>query len=73
MENIDFNRLVIDTIKQSFSEYVSTGEVSAGLITETQKRLNFELDRRKVSNEPTKELEALRGDISWLKNDLFEL
>lgn len=71
MEN--FNRLVIDTLKDSLSEYVSTGSVDKAKIENAQKWLNFELDRRKVSNEPTKELEALRGDISWLKNDLFEL
>lgn len=73
MENIDFNRLVIDTIKQSFSEYVSTGSVDKANIENAQKWLSFELDRRKVSNEPTEEFEALRRDISWLKNDLFEL
>lgn len=67
------NRLVIDTLKESLSEYVSTGSVDKAKIENAQKRLNFELDRRKVSNEPTEELEALRSDISWLKNDLFEL
>lgn len=71
MEN--FNRLVIDTLKDSLSEYVSTGSVDTAKIENAQKRLNFELDRRKVSNESTKGIEALRSDISWLKNDLFEL
>ncbi len=71
MEN--FNRLVIDTIKQSFSDFVATGEVNTENINDAQKRLSFEFDRRKVSNEPTDEIEALRSDISWLKNDLFAL
>lgn len=73
MSNIDFNRLVIDTIKQSFSDFVATGEMNAENINDVQKRLSFELDRRKVSNEPTEEIKALRGDILWLKNDLFAL
>lgn len=71
MEN--FNRLVIDTLKESLSEYISTRSVDKTKIENAQKRLSFELDRCKVSNESTEEIEALRGDISWLKNDLFAL
>lgn len=69
MEN--YSRYVIDLLKQSFSDYVATGEVDAERLTEAQKRLSFELDRRKVGNLPCEELEALYGDVMWLKCDLL--
>lgn len=46
MEN--YSRYVIDLLKQSFSDYIATGEVDAERLTEAQKRLSLELDRRKV-------------------------
>ena len=67
------NRLVIDAIKKAFSQYVSTGEVDANMLSEVQNKLNFELDRLKVDNLPTEEIEALKEDISWVKYDLLEL
>ena len=67
----DYSRYVIELLKQSFSEYISTGEVDAEKLTEAQKRPSFELDRRKVGNLPCDELEALYGDVTWLKSDLL--
>lgn len=46
MEN--YSRYVIDLLKQSFSDYIATGEVDAERLTEAQKRLSLELDRCKV-------------------------
>lgn len=71
MEN--YSRYVIDLLKQSFSDYVATGEVDAERLKEAQKRLSFEIDRRKVGNLPCDELEALYGDVMWLKSDLLEV
>ena len=71
MEN--YSRYVIDLLKQSFSDYIATGEVDAERLNEAQKRLSFELDRRKVGNLPCEDLEALYGDVMWLKSDLLGL
>lgn len=40
MEN--YSRYVIDLLKQSFSDYIATGEVDAERLTEAQKRLSLE-------------------------------
>lgn len=69
MEN--YSRYVIDLMKRSFSDYIATGEVDAERLTEAQKRLSLELDRCKVGNLPCDELEALYGDVMWLKSDLL--
>lgn len=45
--------------------------MDAERLTEAQKRLSLELDRRKVGNLPCDELEALYGDVMWLKSDLL--
>ncbi len=71
MEN--YNRTVIDLLKKTLSDYMATGEVDADSINEAQKRLAIDLDRRKVGNLPCDELEALYGDVMWLKCDLLEL
>lgn len=71
MEN--YNRYVIDLLKRSFSDYIATGEVDTERLNEAQKRLSFELDRRKVGNLPCEDLEALYGDVMWLKSDLLGL
>ena len=71
MEN--YQRLIIDTLKKTMSDYVSTGNVDIKMLNEAQKRLVFEIDRCKVSNLPCNEIEALYGDVKWLKCDLLGL
>lgn len=73
MENYNYSRYVIDLMKRSFSDYIATGEVDAERLNEAQKRLSFELDRSKVGNLPCEDLEALYGDVMWLKSDLLGL
>lgn len=73
MENYNYSRYVIDLMKRSLSDYIATGEVDAERLNEAQKRLSFELDRRKVGNLPCEDLEALYGDVMWLKSDLLGL
>lgn len=68
-----YYRLVIDALKMSLSDYVSTGEIDREMLDETLSRLVCELDRRIVNNLPVDEIEALREDISWVKNDLLFL
>lgn len=68
-----FYRLVIDALKMSLSDYVSTGNIDREMLDETLRRLSSELDRRVVNRLPIDEIEALREDISWVKNDLLFL
>lgn len=71
MENCD--RIVIDLLKKTLSDYIATGKVDADLINEAQKSLAFEMDRRKVGNLPCDGIEALYSDVTWLKCDLLGL
>ena len=67
----DYSRYVIDLFKTSFADYVNTGNVDVNQLVEAQKKLACEIDRRKVGNLPSDELEALYGDVTWLKCDLM--
>lgn len=67
----NFNRLTIDAIKQAFAEFVAKGSTDTSKLNNAHMQLNFELDRRVVSKEPTEEIEALIKDILWVKYDLF--
>ena len=69
MEN--YRRYVIDLFKTTLSDYVNTGKVNVNQLVEAQKKLSFEIDRRKVGDLPCGELEALYGDVTWLKCDLI--
>lgn len=68
-----YYRLVIDSLKMSLSDYVSSGNIDREMLDETLRRLSSELDRRVVNRLPIDEIEALREDISWVKNDLLFL
>ena len=65
MEN--YNRIVIDLYKKCFTDYVNGSPVDADAIMEAQKVLNFAIDKAKVNNEPTDQLEALNNDLGYLK------
>ncbi len=68
-----YYRLVIDALKMSLSDYVSAGSIDREMLDEALRRLSSELDRRIVNRLPYDEIEALREDISWVKNDLLFL
>lgn len=67
-----YYHLVIDTLKQALSDYVSTGEIDMEQVTGAISRLEFETDRRIVNREPAEELASLRDTLLWLKCDLFD-
>jgi len=66
------NRIVIDTLKQSLSDYVSTGFVDERSLSDAQLKLNIAIDQRKVDGETYEDLQTLMNDILWVKHDLFE-
>lgn len=69
MEN--YNRLVIDLYKRCFTDYVNGSPVNADAIQETKRVLNFAIDKAKVNNEPTDQLEALNNDLGYLKYSIL--
>lgn len=69
MEN--YNRIVIDLYKKCFTDYVNGSPVDADAIMETQKVLNYAIDKAKISNEPTDQLEALNNDLRYLKYSIL--
>ena len=52
-------------------DYIVSERVDEPRLTELQKTLVFAIDRNKVMNRPTKELEALYESILWLKCDII--
>lgn len=67
----DYNRLVIDLYKRCFTDYVNGSPVDADAIQEVHRVLNFAIDKAKIDNEPTDNLEALKNDVGYLKYDLL--
>lgn len=68
---MDFNRLVINVIKQSFSDYVSTGHVEKRPILDVINNLNIEIDQLTVENKSTKDIIELKSDLEYILYDLF--
>lgn len=66
-----YNRLVIELYKKCFADLTKGIAVDENAITEAQRELNFAIDRAKINNEPTAELEALKNDVAHLKYDLL--
>lgn len=63
--------MVIELYKKCFVDHTKGITVDENSISEIQKELNFAIDRAKINNEPTKELEALKSDVAYLKYDLL--
>ena len=47
-------------------------DVSAKTLTDAQKQLAYELDRRKVNNLSTDEIASLYDDVLWLRTEIFK-
>lgn len=67
----DYNRIVIDLYKKSFTDYIKGSPVDVDTILEAQRVLNFAIDKAKIGNEPTDKLEALKNDVGYLKYELL--
>ena len=59
-------RKVIDTLKDALAHR----DVSAEMLADVQKQLGFELDRCKVYNRSTDEIQRLYDDVLWLRANL---
>ena len=60
---------VIDVMK----DLLAHQDVSEQSVAKLQKKLAYELDRRKVNNLSTDEIASLYDDILWLRTDIFKL
>ena len=60
-------RKVIDTLKDALAHR----DVSAQKLADAQKQLAYELDRRKVNNRSTDEIQRLYDDVLWLRSEIL--
>lgn len=63
----DYSRIVIDLMKDALAHR----DVSAQKLADAQKQLAYELDRRKVNNLSTDEIQRLYDDVLWLRSEIL--
>lgn len=63
----DYTRMTIDLLKQAVAGCAPEDELDAAIL-----RLAVAMDKRLVYNQPTEGLEALYGDLLWLKSNAYE-
>ena len=63
----DYSRLVIDLMKDALAHR----DVSAEMLADAQKQLAYELDRCKVNNRSTDEIQRLYDDVVWLRSEIL--
>lgn len=63
----DYSRIVIDLMKDALVHR----DVSAETLADAQKQLAYELDRRKVNNRSTDEIQRLYDDVLWLRSEIL--
>lgn len=67
----EYYRLVINTLKQTLSDYIVAGDIDREYVSKAVRQLEFETDRRVVNNLPIEEIDALRNDLLWVICDLM--
>ena len=69
---MDYNRLVIDTVKQALISYVSTGALPTGEINKTILSLEIGIDNATTENKDTTDLVTLKSDLEDIKRVCYE-
>jgi len=69
---MDYNRLVIDTIKQALESYVSTGALPTDEINKAILSLEIGIDNATTENKNTTDLVALKSDLEDIKRVCYE-
>lgn len=69
---MDYNRLVIDTVKQALVSYVSTGTLPTDEINKTILILEIGVDNATTENKDTTDLVALISDLEDIKRVCYE-
>ena len=68
---MDYNRLVIDTVKQALISYVSTGALPTGEINKAILSLEIGIDNA-TENKDTTDLVTLKSDLEDIKRVCYE-
>lgn len=68
---MDYNRLVIDTIKQAFMSYVSTGILPTDNINKAILYLEIGIDNAVTENKDITDLERLKADLEEIKKTCY--
>lgn len=72
IKDMDYNRLVIDTVKQALVSYVSTGTLPTDEINKTILILEIGVDNATTENKDTTDLVALISDLEDIKRVCYE-
>lgn len=69
---MNYNRLVIDTVKQALVSYVSTGTLPTDEINKAILSLEIGIDNATTENKDTTDLVTLKSDLEDIKRVCYE-
>lgn len=64
-------RTVIDLYKKCFTDYMNGAQIEASSLMEVINIINFAIDKAKINDLPTNELESLKEDVQFLKYQIL--
>lgn len=64
---MDYNRLVIDLLKNTFVAYAATGNKDDVALSDGITTLSKAIDRAVIAGEDTSSLERLKSDLQYLR------
>lgn len=68
---MDYNRLTIDLIKSSFTQYIATGTINESELDNGISLISKAIDKALISSEETTVLEGLKSDLQYIKYELL--
>lgn len=68
---MNYNRLIIDLIKSSFTQYAATGTINEDALTDGISQLNRAIDKALISNEDASVLESMKSVLQYIRYDLL--
>lgn len=64
-------RTVIDLYKKCFTDYMNGAQIDTSSLMEVINIINFAIDKAKINDLPTNELESLKEDVQFLKYQIL--
>ena len=64
-------RIVIDLYQKCFKDYMNGAQIDASSLMEVINIINFAIDKAKINDLPTNELESLKKDVQFLKYQIL--
>lgn len=68
---MDYNRLTIDLIKNSFAQYAATGTINGSELDNGISLISKAIDKALISNEEVTALEGLKSDLQYIRYELL--